>query len=122
MADHIYVGSGKERTFDNGGSVITVSIDVDKLINACKDHGYNSDAGKRYIKLKVGRRREIDQYGNSHSVEVDTWKPDGNRHESTQTGASGAGYQKRPGNASAAPSGSCDEDIKPPDYPDSIPF
>jgi len=138
MAERIYVGSGKERTFDGGGSIVTISVDVDKLIDACKDYGYTPDSGKRYIKLKVNQRRETDQYGNTHSVEVDTWKPDGagtgNVHRgaftgssrqgqtgqgSTQGGQAASGYQKRPADART---GTNRTDETPPDFPDDIPF
>lgn len=121
MADKIYVGNGKERTFDNGGSVITITVDVDALINACKDYGFTTEAGKRKIRLKVAQRREIDQYGNSHLVEVDTWKPEQGR-QSSQSSAPAGGYQKRPANATATPSRASQPDQEPPDFPDQIPF
>lgn len=111
MADHIYVGSGKERTFDNGGSVVTVTVDIAKLLLAFKDYGFSTESGKQYIKLKVGARREVDQYGNTHSVEVDTWKPNG--QGSAQTAP-------RPQAPKSPPAPAMAEDV-PPDFPDDIP-
>ena len=35
--------------------------------------------GKQFVKLVVGGKRETDQWGNTHSVWVDTFKPDKNR-------------------------------------------
>lgn len=121
MPERIYVGNGKEKTFDKGGSIVTITIDVDDLINACKDYGFTTEAGKRKIKLKVGTRRDIDRYGNSHYCEVDTWKPDGQNHAKSSAPASG--YQKRPANATATPQRANSGNSVPPDFPDEkIPF
>ena len=121
MPEKIYVGSGKERTFDSGGSVVTVTIDVDDLINACKDHGFTTEGGKRKIRLKVGSRRDIDRFGNTHFVEVDTWKPDGQSR--AQSGSGGNGYQNGRQNANTAPSrASGGVSRGEPDFPDDIPF
>ena len=40
-----------------------------------KDYIYKYD-GKEYVKLKTVKKREVDQYGKTHYVEVDTWKPE----------------------------------------------
>lgn len=120
MPEKIYVGSGKERTFDGGGSVVTVTIDVDDLINACKDHGFTTETGKRKIRLKVGSRRDIDRFGNTHFVEVDTWKPDGQNR--AQASSNNNGYQNRRENANMAPSRASCGDSGERDLPDDIPF
>lgn len=69
MAEKIYCGNGK--AFGNYGQ-IGVSV---CLTDLPKKHitEYN---GKKYIKLKISPRKEVDKYGNTHSVEVDTWKPE----------------------------------------------
>lgn len=123
MADRIYVGNGKEKTFPDGGTIVTITVDIDAIMTACRDYGFTTDAGKRKIKLKVGRRRDVDQYGNTHNVEVDTWKPEQGR-QSTQSAHGGAVYQPRPKNASATPSRANREDSTPPDFHDNsdIPF
>ena len=69
MSDKIYVGSGKGK-FDN--DLIEVNICLSDLP---KEHIFEYN-GKEYIKLKVGKKREVDQYGKSHYVEIDTWKPE----------------------------------------------
>jgi predicted RNA-binding protein (virulence factor B family) len=33
--------------------------------------------GKKYINLTVSKKRETDQYGKTHTVTVNTWKPEG---------------------------------------------
>lgn len=75
MPDRIYCGNGKEKRFPDGGSIVTITVDLDTLIREFPNYGFTTDAGKRKIRLKVGQRREVDQYGNSHLVEVDTYKP-----------------------------------------------
>ena len=70
MNNKIFCGSGKE--FGNFG---TVNISV-CLSDLPKEHITERSSGKKYIRLKLNRKREPDQYGNTHSLEVDTWKPE----------------------------------------------
>lgn len=79
MADKIYCGNGKIKNFPNGGSIINITVDLDTLNREFAEYGFTTDQGKKKIKLIVGERREADQYGNSHHVTIDTWKPDGAR-------------------------------------------
>ncbi len=68
--EKIYVGSGKKSSqFDQ------VTIDV-CLTKIPKEFITEDKNGNKYIKLKVSAKREIDQYGKSHAVTVDTWKPE----------------------------------------------
>jgi len=76
MSEKIYIGSGKEKHFNDGGSVINLIIGLDGIAQYFKDYGFTTDQGKKKLKLVVQKRREIDQYGNSHYVTVDTWKPE----------------------------------------------
>jgi hypothetical protein len=66
--DKIFVGSGKGK-FENNLVEITVCLtDLPKeFIFEYKD--------KKYIKLKVQKKKETDKFGKTHSVEVDTFKP-----------------------------------------------
>lgn len=73
--DKIYVGNGKERKFDSG-SIIGITVDVDSILREFENHGFTTEQGKRKIRLDVASRRSVDQYGNSHAVTVNTWKPD----------------------------------------------
>ena len=68
--DKIYCGSGIEK-FD--GDLVDIVIDIDKVNAQQTIFEYS---GKRYIKLKVVKKRETDQYGKTHSVQVDTWVPE----------------------------------------------
>jgi len=62
-----FVGSGKEKVFDNGGSVINFSIKKADL-DACKL------SEKGYYFLTISARKEADQYGNTHSVYENTFE------------------------------------------------
>lgn len=76
MSDKIYTGNGKEKTFDGGGSIITLTLDIDQLVREYGNHGFKTDQGKRKIRIKVARSRQEDQYGNTHYSEIDQWHPD----------------------------------------------
>lgn len=76
MADKIFCGSGKKKEFPNGGTITTVNLDMDTLERVFNEYGFTTNGGKRILKVKVSSKRETDQYGNTHSVEIDTWKPD----------------------------------------------
>lgn len=76
MAEHIYIGSGKERQFDGGGSSINVTLEIDSIEEIFRQYGFLSKSGKRCVRLKLNSRREVGKYRETHSLEVDTWKPD----------------------------------------------
>ena len=85
MAEHIYCGSGKEKFFPDGGSVIQVSLTLNDLKAHFDAYGFTADSGKKILKLKIGKRREVGKYGETHTVEVDTWKPDSARSAAPTT-------------------------------------
>jgi len=76
MENKIYCGSGKEITFQTGGSLISITLDIETLQRFFKEHGFTTQQGKKKMKMNVSKRIETDQYGNTHSVSIDTWKPD----------------------------------------------
>ena len=65
----IYVGNGKSK-FD--GEQVACSICLTDLPS---EHIFEYN-GKKYIKLLVQQKREADEYGKTHYVAVDTWKPE----------------------------------------------
>ena len=69
--EKIYVGSGIEK-FD--GNLIQQTICLSDLRDNAKD----------YIKLKTVKKREVDQYGKTHYVEVDTWKPEKKKQQTEE--------------------------------------
>ena len=75
MNDKIFIGNGKEKVFDNGGSVINATITLDGFKKYFEDYGFTTKQGKKMLKIIIGKRREPDKYGKTHYVELDTWKP-----------------------------------------------
>ena len=63
--------SAKEKRFTDGGSLISLSVKVSELIDFAKRHG--NDRG--YLNLTISPRREVGQYGDTHSVKLDTYEP-----------------------------------------------
>ena len=74
----IYVGNGKRREFttDDGSTIITVGLSL-CLSDIPKEFIQKSDKnGKSYVNLDLNKRREVSEYGHTHSLKVNTWKPD----------------------------------------------
>lgn len=118
--EKIYCGSAKEVTFNDGGSVINVSLEMDKLEEYFKEFGFTSTtSGKRFLKLKIGRRRETGRFGETHTVEVDTWKPSG--AGSAGNSAGGAGSAAPAANSAAAYLPRSAAPAQGTDFPDDIP-
>ena len=67
MSDKIFVGSGKASEYGVNISVCLTDLPKEHIFE------YN---GKKYIKLVVNEKREEDQYGKTHSVSVNTWRPE----------------------------------------------
>jgi hypothetical protein len=67
MSEKIYCGKGKASKYG-----IKLSINLTDLP---REH-MNEFNGKMYINIEVTEMREPDKYGKTHTVTVDTWKPD----------------------------------------------
>ena len=76
--EKIYVGNGVEK-FDGG--LVEFSVNLTKLKSQAGEHIFPGTDGDKYIKLKVVKKREADQYGKTHYVEVDTFKPESKKVE-----------------------------------------
>ena len=61
-----YVWNWKE-IINQYGSMLNVSLNVEKLKEIANE--------KWYAKVTITKNREPDQYGNTHSVTENTWKP-----------------------------------------------
>lgn len=68
MSEKIYCGSGVEK-FD--GNLVEIALCVSDLP---KDKIFEFN-GKKYIKLKVVKKKSVDQYNKTHYVEVDMFEP-----------------------------------------------
>jgi len=72
QVEKIYVGNGIEK-FD--GDVVEFALNLSKLKDA-GEHVFEFN-GQKYIKLKVCKNRDgMNQYGKTHYVEVNTFKPE----------------------------------------------
>ncbi len=77
--DRIYCGKGKQGKY---GVKLNICLD-----DIPAEHTTTGKNGKRYARLELKESRKPDDYGNTHYVEVDTWKPDGQRRESAPSGS-----------------------------------
>ena len=74
--EKIYVGNGVAK-FD--GNLINCSV---CLTDLPQEHMFEYE-GKKYIKLNVNAKKDgADQYGKTHYVAVDTYKPEPKKAES----------------------------------------
>jgi hypothetical protein len=64
----------KEKTFDNGGSQLKMSIKVEDFTSQLKELSENG-----WANLIISKRKEPSDTGVTHYVKVDTWKPDPNK-------------------------------------------
>jgi hypothetical protein len=70
--EKIYVGSGKRvKDFD----MVNITINLTKLSQEGKEFFFEYD-GNKYAKLNVVGKKETDDYGKTHYVAVDTFKPE----------------------------------------------
>ena len=99
----IYVGSGRTKRFNNGGSLISVSFTIDGLKDYFEKYGFTTKAGKKIIKLNLIPRRQPDQYGNDYSLSIDTFKP--SQRTNTQSGGNVPYQGQQPQNRNHQPSG-----------------
>ena len=72
MAEKQYVNGMiiKEKTFDNGGTQLKVSLKVEELTTQIKEL---DDDG--WVNLIITRRKEPSDAGVTHYAYVDPWKP-----------------------------------------------
>ncbi len=72
--EKIYVGNGVEK-FD--GDLVEFSLNLTKLKSNAGSHIFDGTNGDKYIRLKVVKKRNgADEYGKTHYVEVNTFKPE----------------------------------------------
>lgn len=96
MENKIFVGSGVEK-FE--GNLIEISVCLSDLPKEFISE-YN---GKKYIRLKVQKKREPDQYNKTHSVSVNTFKPEQKPKTNIEQWASKQDNFKKPEDESDLP-------------------
>jgi hypothetical protein len=67
--------SAKQVTFQSGKSILKIGINVEKFSAFLKQHAN----AKGYVNLGISQRKEVSQYGETHTVWLDTWEPDASR-------------------------------------------
>jgi hypothetical protein len=78
----IYCGSGKE--FGQYGG-INISICLSDIPEEYKRIGKNN---KAYVTLTLNKRQQVGQYGETHSLEVNTYKKDQQNNAQSQNDTS----------------------------------
>jgi hypothetical protein len=78
MSDYeqkIYVpkANAKEVTFKSGKTVMKLSFHALELAEFVKQHQNE----KGYVNFGVSKRKEVGKWGETHTIWLDTWKPDG---------------------------------------------
>ena len=78
MADKVFLKcSAKAKTFSNGGSKLRLGVKVEDLIAFAQQHANE----RGYLNLEISERREVGQYGDTHSVTLDTYDPNGGKQQ-----------------------------------------
>jgi len=119
MGEKIYCGSAKARQTQYGEE-LTVSVNVSKVLENLLEHGYVSKNQEKFITLKISQRKETGKYGETHTVIIDTWKPDSSRKQA-QPEQNTPVNQERPQSPSVASQSAqaTDKDLP---FSDDIPF
>jgi len=67
--EKIYVGSGKKTKFDGQVNITLCLTDIPR-------EWIYEYKGKKYVNITSSMKKESDQYGKTHYVEINTYKPD----------------------------------------------
>lgn len=62
----------------NGNQFMKLSFSAEKMMDFIQK---NKNA-KGYVNLNISERREVGEYGDTHSVKLDTWEPSGEKKQS----------------------------------------
>lgn len=76
--EKIYVGSGKA-VETQYGTLIKLSFSMQDLATM-----HSSMNEKGYVNLNLNERRTPSDYGQTHSMTIDTWKPDASKAKEQQ--------------------------------------
>jgi len=83
MSEKIYIGTGTEKFFNNGDSLINVTLSLDELEEHFTNYGFTTDQGKKKLGIVVSKRKETDQFGHTHKVMINTYKPESQHRPAT---------------------------------------
>jgi hypothetical protein len=72
----IYLGNLQEKSRISGDKFLTGSVCLDDIENVPNEHIQKGKNSKRYLKIIISPYKNgANEYGNTHSVAVDTYKP-----------------------------------------------
>jgi hypothetical protein len=71
VKNKIYL-SNMKTLFD--GNIVKGSINIEAFNEAVKEHSFEMN-GQIYLPIEVKKKQNVDEYGNSHYMEVNTFKP-----------------------------------------------
>lgn len=71
VKNKIYL-SNMKTLFD--GNIVKGSINIESFNEAIKEHSFEMN-GIKYLPIEVKKKQNIDEFGNSHYMEVNTFKP-----------------------------------------------
>jgi hypothetical protein len=80
MSEAIYVGKGKQSKYGYKFSICISDLP--------KEH-INEYNGKEYMNFELKEMRQPDKFGKTHTVTVDTWRPEKKETEDTRQIVSG---------------------------------
>ena len=64
--------SAKQITFQSGKTILKLGINAEKMIAFLTQY----KNAKGFVNLGISERKEIGQYGDTHTVWLDTWSPE----------------------------------------------
>lgn len=85
MADSNKIYCGSAKPF---GQYDTLKLDI-CLDDIPEEHIRTGKNGKRYVKVNLNKNKQIGKFGDTHNLQVDTWKPEhkpeyeGNREDNS---------------------------------------
>ena len=71
MEKKTYIGNGKEKVFNDGGSILKFSLSP-KDIEAIKQWAVGNNG---WCNINISKRKEVSDKGITHYGTLDTWKP-----------------------------------------------
>ena len=72
MADTVYLNcKTAEKTFPDGGTLLNVRVKAEVLAAFLEQH----TGADGWLRLTIKRRKAVGQFGDTHSVVLDTFKP-----------------------------------------------
>lgn len=115
MSDKTFINGFyiKEKLFNDGGSVLNVSINVSKFIDDLKKH-----EEKGYVNLVISKNRNgATDKGNTHNISLSTFKPTPRDNQNTQSDNHNSNQDYRPDNKPSEPDIQVDENESGSDLP-----